>query len=124
VIALRELNPKGHPLDKEQEENLQALYDKLLRLQAESGIFLEITRGFSTPKEQLLINPKAPKSKHCLGAAADILDPQERLYRFCLSHMELVKSLGLYLENPAFDPDGHLHVQSLPPPSGHHIFIP
>ncbi len=63
--------------------------------------------------------------------AVDLEDGDGRLAKFVVSHEALIKSLGLYIEDPRYTrtiPEegrrGWVHFQNRVVPSGHTIFIP
>lgn len=117
-----ELNPRNHPLTEEQSQNLECLFFSLSCLEEQYEKPLVITRGYSTPEEQEKIDPNHPLSCHTQAAACDVLD-DGALWDFCIRRIDLMKDLGLYLENEGYS-IGHLHLQIIPPKSGHQIFIP
>lgn len=87
-----------------------------------------ITSGFRTPEEQMVIYqakglPPKMGSAHLDGAAADISDPDGKLKRWILDHLDVVEALNLYFED--FDyTKGWIHAQLWSPASGKRFFIP
>lgn len=65
----------------------------------------------------------APKSKHMIGAACDLYDPEGSLDAWCMANLDALEAIGLWLEHPA-STKGWCHVQSLPPGSGARVFYP
>jgi len=43
--------------------------------------------------------------------------------RWCLKHLDVLETLGLWMEDPQWTPTW-LHVQTIPPRSGHRVYIP
>lgn len=79
--------------------------------------------GFRTEEDQMRINPKAPKSMHCIGAAIDIGDKDHNFRYWCLNNLNEVIKRGIYLEDPAHTASW-MHCQIIAPKSGSRIFIP
>lgn len=79
--------------------------------------------GYRTSSDQDRINPGAPLSKHTICAAIDLEDKDGKLKAFCLANLQVLESIGLWIEDPKATPTW-LHIQCLPPKSGHRIFIP
>lgn len=65
----------------------------------------------------------APKSNHMNGKACDLYDPNGKLDAWCLSHLDVLASIGLWMEHPDNTPLW-CHVQIVPPGSGHRVFMP
>lgn len=65
----------------------------------------------------------APRSKHMLGQAIDISDPEGDLDEWCLEHAEVLEAVGLWQEHPSAT-KGWCHVQIVPPKSGRRVFYP
>ena len=65
----------------------------------------------------------APRSKHMLGQAIDIADPEGDLDEWCLDTPELLKEIGLFQEHPSAT-KGWCHLQIVPPRSGRRVFYP
>jgi len=63
------------------------------------------------------------KSNHLLAAATDFSDPNGVIHWWCRGNLDLLKELGLYIEDRGYTPTW-IHIQSIPPKSGHQIFIP
>lgn len=65
----------------------------------------------------------ALRSKHMTGQAIDISDPEGDLDEWCLSHLEVLERIGLWLEHPSATKNW-CHVQTVPPKSGRRFFYP
>ena len=65
----------------------------------------------------------ALRSKHMLGQAVDISDPDGDLDDWCLAHLDILSRIGLWLEHPAAT-KGWCHLQTVPPKSGNRVFYP
>ena len=80
-----------------------------------------ITSGLRNAEEQKKINPKSPNSKHILGAAIDISDPDGDIHYFFRSNEDLMISVGLWAETRQ---GNWQHLQIYPPASGNRWFDP
>lgn len=126
-MDLDQLNPKSHPLSDTLQENLLDLCDKLNALEKHCPWEFYPTpgcSGYRTEEEQKRINPKAMRSSHIFGCAVDIDDYEGLIFEWCQDNIQLLVKFGIWLENPSADPDGHLHMQSIPPKSGNRIYWP
>lgn len=65
----------------------------------------------------------AQRSKHMLGQAIDISDPEGDLDEWCLAHPATLAEIGLWQEHPA-STKNWCHVQIVPPKSGKRVFYP
>jgi len=70
----------------------------------------------------------AKASKHTLGFAADIIDPDNHVWEWFKANLALCKKLGVYLEDPRWckSAKGNMwvHAQIVPPASKKRVFIP
>lgn len=73
------------------------------------------------------VNAKTPgaakQSKHMIGLAVDIVDADGNLRKWVLRNLQLMKELGIYLENFNWT-KGWVHFQLGAPHSGKRIFVP
>lgn len=123
MISLESLNPKKHTVDETVMRNLLRLCRATRSLELEYGESLRVTSGYRTSEEQNQLNPRNPKSLHCSGLAVDLEDLEGDLWSFCESNLDLMKSLGFFLESKAYTPK-HVHLQLQAPKSGNRIFLP
>jgi hypothetical protein len=65
----------------------------------------------------------APRSKHLLGLAVDIYDPEGEIDQWCLDHQEKLALVQVWLEDPSAT-KGWTHWQCVPPRSGKLVFLP
>lgn len=121
MITAKELNPKNYLVTAEQAGNLADLLFKINIIRREWGKPMIVTSGLRSKEDQMRINPKAPNSKHLLGAAVDISDPDGSLYHWLTEHTARLKQIGLYCE---LGTKGWCHIQVLPPASGNTWFLP
>jgi len=68
-------------------------------------------------------NTGAPSSAHKSGLGIDIYDPERILAQWCVNNQDELDRNGLYCEDFRWTP-GWCHFQSIPPKSGHRIYIP
>jgi uncharacterized protein YcbK (DUF882 family) len=123
VITLAELNPRKHRLTQDQQANLELLHKAINKVRSAYGKPMVVTSGVRSVEDQMRINPKAPKSKHLLGLAVDILDRDGKLWAWCMDNLKLLEEAGLYLECKSATPSW-VHFQASPPKSGRRIFRP
>lgn len=62
-------------------------------------------------------------SLHATAEAVDIGDPDRSLAHWCMDHLEILKEIGLWMEDARWTPTW-VHLQSAPPRSGRIVFIP
>lgn len=65
----------------------------------------------------------APRSKHMIGAAIDIYDPEGAFDEWLLANQTIMEQVKLWMEHPA-STKGWSHLQCLPPASGNRVFYP
>jgi hypothetical protein len=123
MVSRRELNSHKYPLTKQQKRNFAKLYVAINKLRKAYNKPMIVTSGVRSIDDQKRINPKAMKSAHVQAGAVDFFDPYGELDRWCLDNIPLLKSLGLYLEDPTFTPRW-CHLQIIPTRSGNIVFIP
>lgn len=121
MISAHELNPHGYPTDPEQAANLAVLLERINQIRATWGKPMTITSGLRSAADQARINPGAPKSKHLLGAACDVLDRDGALMRWLKAEPQHLEDAGLWCEEGT---KGWVHFQIIPPGSGRRWFLP
>lgn len=104
MISARELVKNNDKPDEDSQINLLELHYSLNFARRLTDFPWVITRGFSTPEEQRQIyaeKNQAPKmgSCHLIGAAADIADPDRKLQKWILDHLEIIEDLHIFLES-------------------------
>lgn len=110
-------------LPDDMKKNINMLVPKVNDVIELFGQYRAINSGYRTPEDQARINPSAPQSKHLVCAAVDLEDKDRKLMSWCLSHLDILTRLGLWMENPTKTPTW-IHLQCLPPKSGNRIFNP
>lgn len=102
----------------------QDLLDRVNSLLADFGEERSVNSGWRPPQVNASTPNAAPKSKHMLGQAVDLADPEGDLDDWCAENDgERLKSYGLWMEHPAAT-KSWCHLQSEPPKSGRRVFYP
>lgn len=122
-FTLKELNPHNYPLSETIENNLNELIVRLSEIRQAYGKPMVVTSALRSQADQMRINPKAPKSHHVTGEAADIEDKDGALAKFVMANVEILKDIGLWCEDLNYT-KGWVHFQIVPPKSGKRFFIP
>lgn len=109
------------------------LVNQLLIRAAMAGISLPthpvnkslVSSGWRPPTLNATVANAAPKSKHMLGMACDIYDPDGDLDEWLSTAAGLaaLADLGLWVEHPSAT-KSWCHVQTVPPRSGRRVFYP
>lgn len=127
MITLAELNKRKFPTTAIIDGNLNELCRRLNKVRAAWGRPMIITSGLrSETQQQDLIKAgksNAPKSKHLLGLAADIQDPEHELYDFLAANPKLMEDVGIWCEDKSATLNW-VHIQISPPGSGRRFFLP
>lgn len=108
---------------KEISDNLDRLLVPLNQIRSAYGKPMTVTSGWRPPSINANTPGAAPKSKHMLGLAADIADQDGALWAWVIKNLDLMKQLGIYLEDKRWTP-GWVHFGLGAPTSGKRIFIP
>lgn len=69
----------------------------------------------------------AATSRHITAQAVDLQDTTDRaLARWCLRNLAKLEEIGLWMEDPRWTggKDPWVHVQPVPPRSGHRVYVP
>lgn len=139
MIKLQEIcSVRYEGLDWDVRFNLSRLHFSLNSLRALYNRPMIVSSGLRTKEQHEIIYFKKnadrvakglpeilipQKSWHLMGAAADILDPQNHLKEFILDRVDVLEMFGLWCED--FDvTDGYIHFQIYPPVSGKRFFKP
>lgn len=103
--------------------NMNTLIPRVNELLEHFSQYRQVNSGYRSQADQDRINPGAPHSKHLICAAVDLEDKDRALSKFCLNNLDLLKKIGLWMEDP-----GHTatwtHLQCIAPASGKIVFIP
>lgn len=110
-------------LTPEQMSNMNTLIPKINDLLDLYKKPTKVNSGYRSETDQARINPKAPHSEHLVCGAVDLADPDLNLRYWCLTHLDVLAKLGLWMEDPSHTLHW-VHLQIKEPKSGHRIFIP
>jgi len=103
--------------------NLDMLLPLLNQIRTAWNQPMTVASGWRSPSENASTPGAAAHSKHMLGLAADIRDVDGSLWAWVLQNLDLMKQLGLYMEDRRYTPTW-VHFGFGPPASGKRIFIP
>jgi hypothetical protein len=118
----------------ERQENAFGLLAKCSALEAEmieagidfpdspitkTGVSGEIYGGFRPQSCPI----GAPHSNHKEGRAVDRYDPRGEIDAWCMENQDRLRANGIYIEHPSATLHWS-HWQSVPPASGHTVFLP
>jgi hypothetical protein len=104
-------------------ENLDVGLQKLNVIRAAYNAIMRVTSGWRPASINSMIKGAAPKSNHTFGLAVDIYDPDGKFWNWCLANLDLLKALGIYLEDRRWTPTW-IHLQWIAPKSRKRIFTP
>jgi len=104
-------------------DNLDKLLVILNKIQAAYGKQFVINSGWRPAAVNASTPGAAKHSTHMMGLAADISDHDGAVMRWTLANLDLIKSLGVHMENWDWTPTW-THYQIVPPKSGHMVFVP
>ena len=82
-----------------------------------------VTSGWRPRSVNDATSNAAANSRHLTGQAADLSDNDRNLCGWCVDNLDVLTEIGLWMEDPRWTPTW-LHVQTVPPKSGKHVFIP
>jgi uncharacterized protein YcbK (DUF882 family) len=99
MLTAKELNPKNYSLTPEQQVNQDNLLVAVNKVRLAWGKPMIVTSGVRSLEDQMRINPKAKASKHLLGAAVDISDPQLELTAWLKANPQVLEDAGLWCED-------------------------
>lgn len=111
-----------YPISDELRQNAEDTVHKVNILLSAFGKFRNVTSGYRPKAINDQIKMSAKHSLHETCQACDLRDWDGRLDRFCVENQNILGSIGLWLESPT-DTKGWCHLQTMPPLSGHRIFI-
>jgi hypothetical protein len=104
-------------------DNLDKLLVPINKLRDAWGKPMIVTSGWRPPEINDSTPGAAAKSKHMYGLAVDIQDSDGSLMKWTLENLELMKELGLYMEDFRWTYNW-CHYQLGAPGSGKRIFVP
>ncbi len=117
------MNPRNYPVTPEISANLATLLERINQVRSAWGKPMTVTSGLRSQADQARINPKAPRSKHLIGAACDISDPDGTLKDWLKANPKVLEDAQLWCEAPEATA-GWCHFQIFPPKSRNRWFSP
>lgn len=114
-----------YPNDYTQEisDNLDKLLIQMNKVRFAWAIPMTVNSGWRPPSINASTPGSATHSKHMIGLAVDIADPDGKLWAWVLQNLDLMQQLGLYFEDKRWTPSW-VHFQLGAPGSGKRIFVP
>jgi len=124
MISFKELikDIQLNDIPTKHQQNLSELLKKINVIRAAYAKPLIVSSGYRTMQDHLRIysakgitdKSKIPmSSRHLSGEAVDIYDPNQELQKWCLENLELIESVGLFLEDFSYCKNW-VHFQSVP----------
>lgn len=104
-------------------QNLDNLLVILNKIQTAYGKKFTVNSGWRPAAVNAGIPGAAVASNHMKGLAADIADADGEVMRWTIENLDLMKSLGVHMEDWRWTPTW-THYQIVPPKSGNRIYIP
>ena len=104
-------------------DNLDKILPLLNQVRSAWAKPMTVNSGWRPPSINGSTPGAAAHSKHMLGLACDIADPDGSLWAWVLQNLQLMKDLGFYMEDKRWCP-GWVHLGWGPPASGKRIFVP
>jgi len=114
---------KLYPPSAEIQAAAEALVPKLNLLLEKFGQDRVVTSGYRPPAINATVPNAAKYSNHEIGHACDLADHAGDLDAWCVTHLEVLVEIGLWLESPVTT-HGWCHLQDVPPHSGKRVFSP
>ncbi|MDW8347625.1 MAG: D-Ala-D-Ala carboxypeptidase family metallohydrolase [Bacteroidia bacterium] len=113
---------KTNPITPKMEENLNNLLKAINSLLTHYKKNIKISSGYRPASINNAVGG-ATNSAHQTCEAVDIVDNNREFAIYCLDNINLLKKLGLYMEDPRWTPTW-VHLQIRPTKSGKIVFIP
>jgi hypothetical protein len=125
MYKVEDFNEHNYPTNEEIDKNLKILCDRINALCEAFGKYPFVTSGLRSEAQQngLIADGKSnsKKSKHLMGAAADLFDPDGKFKQWVSEHLDIAEQIGLWFEQ--FDKcPNWIHCQILPPNSGNRVY--
>lgn len=116
---------RQYPSDYTQEisDNLDNFLILMNQVRSAYGKPMTVNSGWRPPSINAGTPGAATHSKHMLGLAADISDPDGKVWEWVLENLQLMKDLDIFMEDKRWTP-GWTHFGKGKPASGKRIFVP
>lgn len=116
---------KQYPEDFTDEIRANAMFtitrvNDLLRV---SGFSRRVTSGWRPSSLNAKVPGAAKRSNHIMALACDLEDTDGKLDAWCVTNLDKLEGIGLWLESPT-GTRGWCHLQVVAPKSGNRVFIP
>jgi hypothetical protein len=82
-----------------------------------------VRSGWRPPAVNATTKGAATNSKHMMGQAIDLEDPDGAVCRWLYANVPVLREIGIWCEHPSATPTW-AHCQSMPPASGNRFFLP
>lgn len=82
-----------------------------------------VSSGWRPARLNATVPGAAPRSKHVLGLAIDLFDPEGEIDDWCMDNLDKLEICGLFLEHPSATKNW-CHLQCVGPKSGRRVFYP
>lgn len=108
------------------QEMLDHAQETCYRLSYVLGMFGEqrhIVSGYRPPAINEITANASTTSKHLTCQAGDLEDKNGELKQWCLTNLDILAEIGLWMEDPLSTPTW-VHLQTLAPASGSRVFKP
>src|ERR1035437_101975 len=104
-------------------KNIDNLLVAMTQIRSQYNHIMIINSGWRPPSINSSVPGAAKNSKHLIGLACDLNDPDGSLWQWVLNNLDLMQKLGIYFEDKRGTPSW-VHFQLGPPSSNKRIFIP
>jgi hypothetical protein len=110
-------------LTRELRANARNTLQRVNRLLRRAVMMRRVSSGWRPAAINAGVPGAAQGSKHLSCLAIDLEDRDGALDAWCMAHLDVLETLGLWLEHPDATP-GWCHLQTQPPRSGNRAFKP
>ena len=93
-----------YPLNPEQQKNLDILLVKMNKVRDAYGKPMSVSSGYRPAAINAGVSGAAKNSSHTLCMACDIKDPDGSVRKWVLANLQLMKDLGLWIEDFRWTP--------------------
>ena len=112
-----------YPITDAMKADALTTVDRVNQLLSAFGAKRDVDSGYRPAAINDRTAGAAKNSKHEVCEACDLEDKDGKLWKWAVHNLDVLKALGLWMEDPRWTPDW-LHVQIVPPESGHRVFVP
>lgn len=94
---------REYPLSDDLRNNLEDLYTKLVEFSKHCPLPIVISSGYRPGKYNTAVGG-AKNSSHLTCQAVDLADSDKKIKEWCISHIDVLNRIGLYMEDPSRTP--------------------